>query len=48
MQTEYELRVLEINHEELIKKLEALNAEFIFSNLQQRYVYDFNPKQENK
>lgn len=48
MQTEYELRVLEINHEELIKKLESLNAEFIFSNLQQRYVYDFNPKQENK
>ena len=28
MNTEYEIRVLEINHDELIKKLEELKAEF--------------------
>lgn len=48
MKTEFELRVLEINHDELVSKLEQLGAEFKFSALQQRYVYDFNPKQENK
>ena len=48
MQTEYEVRVLEINHEDLVKKLEELNAEFKFEALQQRYVYDLKPKQDNK
>ena len=43
MGIEYEVRVLNINHEEMVKKLESLGAEFKFSNLQQRYVYDFNP-----
>ncbi len=48
MNIEYEIRVLEINHEELIKKLESLGAEFKFSSLQQRYVYDLKPKSDNK
>ena len=48
MNTEYEVRVLEINHEEMIKKLENLGAEFKFEALQQRYVYDVKPKQDNK
>lgn len=48
MKTEFELRILEINHNEIVSKLEKLGAEFKFSSLQQRYVYDFNPKQENK
>ncbi len=48
MNTEYEVRVLEINHEEMIKKLESLGAEFKFEALQQRYVYDLKPKQDNK
>ena len=48
MNTEYEVRVLEINHDEMVKKLENLGAEFKFSALQQRYVYDVKPKQENK
>ena len=48
MNTEYEVRVLEINHDEMIKKLESLGAEFKFSAMQQRYVYDVKPKQENK
>ncbi len=48
MNTEYEVRVLEINHDEMVKKLESLNAEFRFSSLQQRLVYDLKPKQENK
>lgn len=48
MNTEYEVRVLEINHDEMVKKLENLGAEFKFEALQQRYVYDLKPKQDNK
>jgi len=48
MKTEYEVRVLEINHDEMVKKLEALGAELQFSALQQRYVYDFNPVIDSK
>ncbi|MGN1372008.1 MAG: class IV adenylate cyclase [Candidatus Coprovivens sp.] len=48
MNTEYEVRILEINHDEMVKKLESLGAEFKFEALQQRYVYDLKPKQDNK
>ncbi len=48
MKTEFELRVLEINHDELCQKLEQLGAEFKFSAIQKRYVYDLIPKEENK
>lgn len=48
MKTEYEIRVLEINHNEVIKKLEELGATKIFEAMQQRYVYDFNPVLPNK
>ncbi len=48
MKTEYEIRVLEIDKQEWIKKLESLGAvkkgEYNF----RRYTYDFNPLQENK
>lgn len=46
--TEYEARVLEINHDELVKKLESLGAVLQFDSLQERMVYDLKPKQENK
>lgn len=48
MKTEYELRVLEIDHDKLVNQLESLGAEFKFSAMQQRYVYDFIPKEEKK
>ena len=48
MNTEYEVRVLEINHDEMVKKLESLGATFKFSSLQQRYVYDVKPVNPNK
>ena len=48
MKTEYEVRVLEIDHNEMVKKLESLGAELKFSAMQQRYVYDFNPVEENR
>ena len=48
MHTEYEVRILEINKEEIIKKLEELNAKFSWEALQQRYVYDFNPKEKGR
>lgn len=48
METEYELRVLEVNKEEIIKKLEELGAtkKGIFE--QKRYVYDLRPAEKDK
>ena len=40
MHTEYEVRVLEINVEEIKKKLEDVGAEFQWDLIQRRYVYD--------
>ncbi len=48
MQTEYEVRVLEIDQTEMIHKLESLGASLKFSSLQKRYVYDFYPVQSGK
>ena len=48
MKTEYEVRVLEIDHDEMVKKLESIGAELQFDTLQQRYVYDFNPVIDSK
>lgn len=48
MHTEYELRVLEVDKEEVIKKLEKVGAKFCWDQVQRRYVYDFIPKLEGK
>lgn len=48
MHTEYEVRVLEINVEKLIKKLEALGAEKIGDWNQKRYAYDIDDNSRNK
>ena len=48
MHTEYEVRILEVNVRELKEKLEKMNATLLWDRIQKRYVYDFNPKEENK
>lgn len=48
LHTEYEVRVLNIKKERIIKKLEELHAEFQWDLIQKRYVYDFIPKVESK
>lgn len=48
MNTEYEIRVLEVDVEKLTNKLESLGAEKIGDWMQKRYVYDFTPKRENQ
>lgn len=48
MNTEIEVRVLNIDKDDLISKLKDNNAELIGDWHQIRYVYDFNPKQDNK
>jgi len=48
MHTEYEVRVLEIDVETIIKKIENVGAKFQWDHLQQRYVYDFIPKIDGK
>ncbi len=45
---EHEIRVLEINTESILKKLEKLGATKIFDSIQKRLVYDFNPINPNK
>ena len=46
--TEYEVRILEINHQEMVKKLKSLGAKLQFDSLQERMVYDLKPKQGPK
>lgn len=48
MHTEYEVRILEIDKERVIKRLEELGATFQWDRLQRRYVYDFIPKIDGK
>ncbi len=48
MNIEYECTLLEINREELIKKLEAIGASKKGEYLQRRYTYDFQPTIKNK
>ncbi len=48
MKTEYEVRCLEINTKEIIKKLESLGATKIGEFDQKRYVYDLRPKEDMK
>lgn len=48
MKTEYEIRILEIDKEEIIKKLEKLGAKKIGEFNQKRYVYDLHPIQKDK
>ena len=48
MNIEYECRILEINKEEFIKKLELFGAIKKGEYFQKRYTYDFNPKIDNK
>lgn len=43
MHTEYEVRVLEINKENLIKKLESLGAKKVADFDYKRRIYNFNP-----
>ena len=48
MHTEYEVRILEIDPEEIRKRLEKLHASFEWDHMQRRYVYDFIPKVDSK
>lgn len=48
MKTEYEIRILDVNKEELIKKLEKLGAIKNGKFNQKRYVYDLKPVEKGK
>ena len=48
MNTEYEVRILEIDKDSFIKMLEKLGAEKVGDFFQKRYVYDFNPVVKGK
>lgn len=48
MKSEYEIRFLDIDKDEFIKKIESFDAKFIGDWLQRRYIYDFDPILDNK
>lgn len=48
MKTEYEVRVLEINHDECVKLLEEMGAKKIMDVMQERYIYDVIPYDPHK
>ena len=48
MKIEYEIRILEINKEEMIKKLEELGATKKGKFEQKRYAYDLRPAEKGK
>lgn len=48
MKTEYEVRILEIDKNKIIKKLNKIGAKFCWDQVQRRYVYDFMPKLDGK
>lgn len=48
MNTEYEVRILEIDKNDFIKRLEQLGAKKEEDFFQRRYVYDFNPAIKGK
>lgn len=48
MKTEYEVRILEVNFDEIIKKLETMGAKQVGVYHQKRYVYDFIPAEKGR
>ena len=48
MNSEYEVRVLDIDVDGFIKQIVKLGAIYINKYEQKRYIYDFNPKIDNK
>ena len=48
MHTEYEVRILDIDVEDVIKRIENISAVKEWDALQRRYVYDFIPKVDSK
>lgn len=48
MHTEYEVRVLEIDKEKMIKKLEKLGAQKVADYDYRRRIYNFNPAVDHK
>ena len=48
MDSEYEVRMLNIDMDKFIEKIESLSAIYVNQYFQKRYIYDFNPKIENK
>lgn len=48
MKTEYEVKVLNINVDNIIERIESLGAIKKGEYFQRRYVYNFNPKIEGK
>ncbi len=48
MITEYEVKILEIDTKKIKEKLKKLWAEYVWENMQKRYVYDFYPIDPNK
>ena len=47
MPIEFEAKILEIDVDKIVLKLDSLGAIKIGENMQKRLVYDFNPQKDN-
>ena len=47
MQTEFEVKILDIDVPKMISKLSVLGAKKIGEKFQKRFVYDLDPPKEN-
>lgn len=48
MNSEYEVRVLDVDVDDFIKQIKKLGAIYVNKYEQKRYIYDFNSKIDNK
>ncbi len=48
MDSEFEVRKLDVDKDKFISQIESLGATFVNDYFQKRYIYDFNPKIDNK
>ncbi len=48
MNSEFEVRKLNIDKESFIEQIKSFGATFVNNYFQKRYIYDFNPKIDNK
>lgn len=48
MNTEFEVRILEVSFETMIQKLKEIDAKQVGTFYQKRYTYDFTPPQKGK
>ena len=48
MHIEFEVRILEIDYDDIIRRLDGIGAKFEWDLIQKRYTYDFKPRDSKR